>query len=43
MVIAQAQQSAEKFMKGFINDFMNEGGKHDKDLVVPSLMMNSLF
>ncbi|MBP3887350.1 MAG: HEPN domain-containing protein [Cellulosilyticum sp.] len=43
MVVVQAQQSAEKFMKGFINDFMNEGGKHDKDLVTHNLRKMALL
>ncbi len=43
MVVVQAQQSAEKFMKGFINDFMNEGGKYDKDLVTNNLRKIALL
>lgn len=43
MVVVQAQQSAEKFMKGFITDFMNEGGKYDKELVTHNLRKMALL
>ena len=43
MVVVQAQQSAEKFMKGFIIDFMNENGKYDKDLTTHNLRKMALL
>lgn len=43
MVVVQAQQSAEKFIKGFIMDFMNENGRYDKDIATHNLRKLALL
>lgn len=43
MVVVQAQQCAEKFMKGFITDFMNEGNQYDKELRTHNLRKMALL
>lgn len=43
MVVVQAQQSAEKFMKGFIQDFVNEDGRNNKDLTTYNLRKLALL
>lgn len=43
VVVLQAEESVEKFMKGFITDYMNEGGKYDKELASHNLRKMALL
>lgn len=42
-VVIEAQQSAEKFMKGFITDYININHQYDKDLVTHNLRKLALI